>query len=104
MNLPNRAGCDGMSIKRGKDIPWLSVQIFDEYFLHLRIFERLNLIEQTEQCAAVVEGKEIGLQGEHLAELDESAANLFNHAAKSQGAGKLWSADFESQIRPARQA
>src|SRR5260370_37860305 len=66
-----------------KNFSWRLSNFLDEGLLDMHIVERRAPIEQVEQRVAVLKRQDVWLEGEHLAELDKSAAQIFKHDAQS---------------------
>src|SRR2546425_1691304 len=66
-----------------KNFRWRLSNFLNEGPLDIHIVERRAPIEQVEQRVAVLKRQDVWLEGEHLAELNKSAAQVFEHDAQS---------------------
>src|SRR5262249_4557418 len=62
--------------------------------------ERRDPIEQVEKLVAVLERDDVGLGGQHLAELDEAAAQVLEEPPKPLGTRERGARDARDEPRP----
>src|SRR5216683_1494353 len=83
VDLADGGGGNRPWVERIKNLRWCLSRFLDKGPLDMCIVERSAPIEQVEQCVAVLKRQDVGLEGEHLAELDESTTQVFEDDAQS---------------------
>src|SRR5882672_7663850 len=81
MHLADRGGGKRLLFEGIKNFSWCLPGFLDEAPFNMCVSEGGAAIEQVEQRITVFERQNIRLEGEHLAKLDEGAAQVFKDAA-----------------------
>ena len=77
-----------------------STQLLAERTLDVLHRERRDAVEQVEQLVAVFQGHDVGLQREHLSELDEAAAEILEQSPESLRSRQSGERDARGQPGP----
>ncbi len=88
VHLPDRRGGHRLGVEPIEHLRGRATQFLEEDPLDVRVGERRDPIEQVEQLVAVLERHDVGLERQHLAELDEAAAEVLEQPAETLGSGK----------------
>src|SRR3954447_4681849 len=85
MHLADGGGGQGLAIDGLEDVRGGPPELLHEGPLDLGVGERRDAIEEVEEGVAVFDGKDVGLEREHLAELEETTAETLEDATQALG-------------------
>src|SRR4051794_40747520 len=85
MHLADGGGGQGLAIDGLEDVRGGPPELLHEGPLDLGVGERRDAVEEVEEGVAVFDGKDVGLEREHLAELEETTAETLEDATQALG-------------------
>src|SRR5262245_4463374 len=89
MYLSDRGRRQRILVKVIKNLRRLLPEFLHENLLHKPEIEGTDAIHQIEQRIAIFQRQNVGLQGQHLAKLDERASQIFQEHSKAFGGGQI---------------